>query len=493
MKKRFIYTSLPVALLTIAALYMPQLIDGNARADDNARQKVRSATIQHFPDFKQSQEETELSLTYFINQQDKADEKNADEPMPVELDNMIRVPEKKTVSRRKKTEGFNLSTAEQLRIKVIGHTGLSGDYIVNADQNISFPAIGHIDIRNMTLSQLEEKLGDKVGEMTQNTAYVTVEVLKYRPIFTSGYLMKPGEIEWKPGMTVQRAVSLSGGLFRITSTNSRLGSSAAGPRIKERLKLDRSVIDMQFILAELAGLQAERINSKDLNVPNRLLKLVGKQKAEELINFQNELRLKRQSDLQSHINALHLEKAAVGIEVASLQTQHKFLLTQLKMTQKIWKGIKSLKRRRHVSNIRHMQARKDVAKIQAQKLSIMVAIARVQRRQLEVNHKIISARQDRQQEIAKRIEILRRNKARQHLEISSSQKILDSIEDPLASTLTSNRKSAILYRVTRKTKKAMTTRYVDETAELKSNDILTVIPVRNSRTRNSDMAQRTTN
>jgi len=472
---------------------MPQLNDGYARADNGARDTLRGGNEQHLPGNKKNLEETELSLTYFVNKKSPSDTKISEEKMPNELDEMILTPQKKRASKKTGARGFNLSAAEQLRIKVIGHNGLSGDYIVNADQNISFPAIGHIDIKNMTLSELEQKLGDKVGEMTQNTAYVTVEVLKYRPIYTSGYLMKPGEVQWKPGMTVQRAVSLSGGLFRLVTTNTGSGANAIGPRDSENLRLDRSIIDMQFILAELAGLQAERMNSRKIQVPDRLVKLVGKQKAGELINFQNELLLRRQSDLQSRINSLHLEKEAVGIEVASLQTQHKFLLTQLKMTQKIWKGIKNLKKRRHVSNIRHMQARKDVATIQAKKLAILVSIAQVQRRQLEVKHKIVTARQQRQQKIDERISKLRRNKARRELEISSARKTLDKLQDPEGSDMSLPRDASVLYRITRKTKKSMMTRYVDESAELKSNDVLTVIRVRNAPPRNADMAQRTTN
>ena len=86
-----------------------------------------------------------------------------------------------------KTPSFNrakggLATADQLQIKVIGHRGLSGAYIVSANQTISFPSIGHLNIANKSLSDLEQILAEKVSEMTGSRSYVTVEILKYRPI-----------------------------------------------------------------------------------------------------------------------------------------------------------------------------------------------------------------------------------------------------------------------------------------------------------------------
>ncbi|MCF6199022.1 MAG: polysaccharide biosynthesis/export family protein [Hyphomicrobiaceae bacterium] len=376
------------------------------------------------------------------------------------------------------TSRSGLETAEQLQIKVIGHRSLSGPYIVGANQTISFPSIGHLNIANMSLVDLEQILATKVSEMTGSRSYVTVEILKYRPVFTTGYLMKPGQISWKPGLTVQQAVSLSGGLFRPQTGATAASSPALEKRAQRTLTLQRSIIKMQFILAQLVGLEAERSGARQLKVPQQLTRLVGLHKARELVDFQNDLMHSRQSALQSKINALRLEIETVGLELASLQAQKKFLSKQLAMTLRIWKGIADLKRRKHVGNIRHMQAQKSVAQMKTRKYANMVAIAQVQRHQLELERKIITAKQDRRQKINNLIETLLRKKATQELEISTSRKALAALPTARQGAAKSYiGDSQVVYQITRKIRNISTTSQVDRSTEMQSNDILNVIPV----------------
>ena len=214
-------------------------------------------------------------------------------------------------------------------------------------------------------------------------------------------------------------------------------------------------------------------------------------KARDLVDFQKDLMHRRQSGLQSKINALRLEIETVGLELASLQAQKKFLNKQLSMSLSIWKGIAALKSVSMSAIFVICRRKKNLAQMKTKKYTNMVAIARVQRHQLELERKIINVKQDRRQKIDNQIEILLRKKATQELEISSSRKALAAVRQRAGKSYVSD--SQVIYHITRKTGGISTTSPVDRSTELQSNDILNVIPARPKQTEKmSGVAQRAT-
>lgn len=368
-------------------------------------------------------------------------------------------------------DGIRLTEAEQLRIKVIGHADLSDTYGVNADRTISFPAIGRLSIADMTLSQLEQTLTDKISNMTNTQTYVTAEIVRYRPVFMSGYVMSPGEVAWKPGMTVQQAIALAGGLFRMTTT--------AGPiqhtdqLTTEQLHAKRALTDLKFTLAKLAGLQAEKEGAETVVDSDRLIDLVGKEEAKSLLDAQRDFLRRRQSDVRAQVNALQLEKEAIGVETASLRTQLDLVNVQLDMAREILQGVNQLKKKNYVSNVRLLDAKRDVTTLQAQVSSIGVSMASLRRRELEINRQIVTAKQTRGNTVDEAIEQLQHQLAQQEIDYEGAQKAIAALSGGRNAVADVDDKS-LSYEVTRKRNGLTVKQLVHEWTELKSGDVLVV-------------------
>ena len=103
---------------------------------------------------------------------------------------------------------------------------MTGEYRIASDGTLSVPVIGRIDLKEMSLADLEQELTRRVIEISGRTTYVTAEIIAYQPIFVTGFVSKPGALEWHPGLTVLQAEALAGGLYR--ATESPIGDAKSG-------------------------------------------------------------------------------------------------------------------------------------------------------------------------------------------------------------------------------------------------------------------------
>ena len=126
---------------------------------------------------------------------------------------------------------YSLGPQDKLRIKVYDwRTGagemhewpaLTGEFVVGASGEVSLPLVGEIPAARGTTTalaaSLSERLQKKIG--LAQPPDVSVEVLTYRPFFIMGQVDKPGQYDYRPGMTVLQAVSTAGGFTKLTDTN----------------------------------------------------------------------------------------------------------------------------------------------------------------------------------------------------------------------------------------------------------------------------------
>lgn len=107
---------------------------------------------------------------------------------------------------------YTLGPGEMVRVVVFGQTQLTGQFSVNDRGDISVPLLGDIPASGETTDQLarniETALTDKKILLNPN---VSVEVVKYRPVFILGEVVKPGQYSYEPGMTALTLVAIAGG------------------------------------------------------------------------------------------------------------------------------------------------------------------------------------------------------------------------------------------------------------------------------------------
>lgn len=120
---------------------------------------------------------------------------------------------------------YRLNYGDVLEFSVRGFPDLRQKAIVELDGEVSLPLAGRVKVIGMTLAAaqviiknlaiprpLQQRFPD--GRETYVALAhddVLVTMAEYRPIYVMGDVGKPGEIPYRPGMTVRQAIALGGG------------------------------------------------------------------------------------------------------------------------------------------------------------------------------------------------------------------------------------------------------------------------------------------
>ncbi len=116
---------------------------------------------------------------------------------------------------------YRLGSGDLIDIRVFNETKLSIKTTLSDTGTISYPLLGELQVAGMTVGELEKHL---VFLLKGEDKYlinpkVTVSVSKYRKIFITGEVKKPGSYTYMPGLTVRKSISLAGGFTRRASMN----------------------------------------------------------------------------------------------------------------------------------------------------------------------------------------------------------------------------------------------------------------------------------
>ena len=260
----------------------------------------------------------------------------------------------------------DLGNAQSVRLRFSDFPNLTGEYRVGADHTIAIPVVGRIVVRGLTARSVEELIAQKVSAASGRQTFVAVEVLEYRPVFVTGQVNRPGPVAWQPRMTVLQAVASAGGIYRAPATGS-------GPA-----NLSRAFDDQKRWLATHARVQAELKDSQQIDVPKRLVELIGESEAAKLIEQQSQMLTQRRETLESQLRVIAENKRILTLELDSLKEQRTKLQEQLRLRQDRQERIEQLYNRGLAVADAALQQRIELASLEERLASASVAIARVQ-------------------------------------------------------------------------------------------------------------------
>nr|MBV6630643.1 polysaccharide export protein [Oceanococcus sp. HetDA_MAG_MS8] len=112
---------------------------------------------------------------------------------------------------------YLISPTDTVRIDVYREPDLSGEYYVDPSGTINFPLLGRVGVAGETVSALENKLRLSLSQGYLVDPDVRASISKFRPIYITGAVAKPGAYPFTPGMTVQQAIVLAGGETRFAA------------------------------------------------------------------------------------------------------------------------------------------------------------------------------------------------------------------------------------------------------------------------------------
>ncbi|MFV8819134.1 polysaccharide biosynthesis/export family protein [Haliea sp. E17] len=131
--------------------------------------------------------------------------------------------------------GYSLNAGDSISIHVYGEPDLSFDrMLIGQNGRISFPFLGELVVAGKTAAQLQQMLVDGLRPNYLVDPRVSVAIVKYRPFFVNGEVKSPGGVDFQPGLTLRKAVSLAGGFTERANKKQMLLISGTDPELKEQ-------------------------------------------------------------------------------------------------------------------------------------------------------------------------------------------------------------------------------------------------------------------
>lgn len=111
-------------------------------------------------------------------------------------------------------ELYKLAAGDVISIKVYGEENLTiAEQKIDNREVIDYPYLGVIKLGGKTLRQVQNEISMGLkGDYLVNPK-VNVAIVQYRNVYINGLVNKPGGYEYEPGLTVQKAISLAGGVM----------------------------------------------------------------------------------------------------------------------------------------------------------------------------------------------------------------------------------------------------------------------------------------
>lgn len=112
---------------------------------------------------------------------------------------------------------YILGPGDKVEIKVFGQEDLTVETLLSNSGQINYPFFGEIKVIGLTVKQVEKLIykGLKGNYLVNPNVYV--HVVEYRPFYIHGEVNRPGGYPYQPGLTVNQAIALAGGLTERAS------------------------------------------------------------------------------------------------------------------------------------------------------------------------------------------------------------------------------------------------------------------------------------
>lgn len=149
---------------------------------------------------------------------------------------------------------YQLDTGDTISIQVYGEEDLSiKNILITSDGYFDYPYLGRIKAINKTPKQLKYEIETGLkGDYLINPK-VMVNINRFRLFYVNGEVRKPGGFEYQPGLTIEKAIALAGGLTdrasrkSINLTQHNTGTTVEGVNMQHAVEPgDIVFIDQSF-------------------------------------------------------------------------------------------------------------------------------------------------------------------------------------------------------------------------------------------------------
>lgn len=154
-----------------------------------------------------------------------------------------------TANAAKFEETYKLDAGDTIKIHIYGEEELSiPALLLSSSGTFDYPYLGRIHAKGKTLNQLKREIYNGLRGDYLISPKVMVNMVTFRQIYVNGEVRNPGGYEYRPGLTVEKAIALAGGFTDRASRNAINISPANGGIERTKVKLKHAVAPGDIIV-----------------------------------------------------------------------------------------------------------------------------------------------------------------------------------------------------------------------------------------------------
>lgn len=265
-------------------------------------------------------------------------------------------------------DAYRLSSGDVLEFSVRGFPELRHKAMIELDGEVTLPLTGNVRVVGMSLAEAQSvirqlaiprplqhrALDGRESYVALSADDVMVSIAEYRPIYVLGDVGKPGEVPFRPGMTVRQAIALGGGfdIMRYRLINPFTESADfKGQHEVLWTEAARARVRLSRIEAELEG-KSELASDVVADIPLNQLYL------DEILKTEIETLKRRQDD---HAKEVAHMRGLIELNVAKVDTLRSQLDAEVKGSEVDTQELEQMKdaqRRGNLPLMRLMEIRR---------------------------------------------------------------------------------------------------------------------------------------
>lgn len=247
------------------------------------------------------------------------------------------------------------------------------EFVVGPDGRLSVPVAGQIVAQGHSTAEIETEIATRLQARAGLTARpdVSAQIVRFRPVYVDGLVDKPGEYDFRPGLTVLQAVSLAGGLQRVSP---ELLMGLQKDALNARGDLRGLEADRISLVARQARIDAEKAGAETIAFPADIAETdpdAARARHEEQILFDA-----RRNGLKRQIDALTENKKNLLNEIDRLRDKNAAVSRGIEATRKEYENIVGLVKRGLSAAPRELELEQNLAQLQSNQLDVEVAVVR---------------------------------------------------------------------------------------------------------------------
>jgi protein involved in polysaccharide export with SLBB domain len=129
---------------------------------------------------------------------------------------------------------YLLDQGDRIFIQVFDEEDLTLETVVGASGAINYSYLGDLRVSGKSPAELEQQIARLLRDGYLVNPSVNVRIVEYRPFYINGEVRAPGSYPYQPGLTMDRAITLAGGLTDRASTRKMFLLSGRGDSQQEK-------------------------------------------------------------------------------------------------------------------------------------------------------------------------------------------------------------------------------------------------------------------